>query len=483
MKWNEIVNEISDIDQNEKLNDLDITGINEHAGNIKSGELFVAIEGFEKDGHDFIDQAIENGARVIIGQKPLSHLSVPYIQVENSRKVIGKLAANYYGHPSKGKIVVGITGTNGKTTTGLFTTHLLRKAGYSVSFFGTVFNEINGERRASSLTTPSASMIQKDLSESNDEVVVIEVSSQGLQQHRMEGMAFDYGLFTNLQHDHLDYHKTIEDYFLAKKKLFSLLKPEGKAIVNSDDQWGHKLVSLLQEENIEVLTVGETDDTHTTYTFESNGKNKLTINNHSIQAQAPLPGKYNLLNLSMAATVLSDLGHDIDQLEDMIKDLEPIPGRFEVYDLTENVKAVIDYAHTSEALEAVLSTSKVLYPDHTLNHVFGFRGKRDSSKREKMLETSIQYSDHTILTLDDLNGIEEEVMKSTYLKLAQPYTTREADIIMDRTLAVKQVVDHAEGPTLIVLTGKGHENYTSAFNLPVRSDKETLDYLIKYYND
>lgn len=483
MKWKEIVNYINEIGQHEQLNDLDISGVNERASSVRDGEIFVAIEGFEKDGHDFIEQAIDNGASVVIGQKALSDLTVPYIQVENSRKVIGALAANFYEHPSKDKIVIGITGTNGKTTTGLFTTHLLRKAGYSVSFFGTVFNEINGQRMDSSLTTPSASMIQKSLSESTDEVVVIEVSSQGLQQHRMEGMAFDYGLFTNLQHDHLDYHKTIEDYFMAKKKLFSLLKPSAKAIVNSDDQWGNKLVDILKDEQIEVLTVSETGDPHTHYAFETTVKNRLTINEQTIQAHAPLPGKYNLLNLSMAATVLSDLGHNIDQLEEMIKDLEPIPGRFEAYDLTDTVKAVIDYAHTAEALEAVLSTCKAMYPDHRLNHVFGFRGNRDSSKREKMLSTSIQYSDHTILTLDDLNGLAEEIMKNTYISMAQSYSTIEVDIIMDRSLAVKQVIDNAEEPTLILLTGKGHEDYTCTFNLPVHSDKETLDYLTDYYMD
>lgn len=483
MKWKEIIKNISEIDQNEELGDLEIKGINERASSIKKGEIFVAIEGFEKDGHDFIEQAVDNGASVIIGQKPVADLTVPYIQVENSRKMLGTLAARFYKHPCKDKLVIGITGTNGKTTTGLFTTHLLRKAGYSVSFFGTVFNEINGQRMNSSLTTPSASMIQKALSESNDEVVVIEVSSQGLQQHRMEGMAFDYGLFTNLQHDHLDYHKTIEDYFLAKKKLFSLLKPNGKAIVNSGDEWGNKLAGLLEKENIQVLTVGENDDVHTQYMFETTGLNRLTINHHSIQAQAPLPGKYNLLNLAMATTVLNDLGHNIDHLEDMIKDLEPIPGRFEVYELTDNVKAIIDYAHTAEALEAVLSTSEILYPDHKLIHIFGFRGNRDSSKREKMLNMSIQYSDHTILTLDDLNGEAEEIMKNTYLKLVRFYSVNEADIIMDRTLAIKQTIDNAEEPTLILLTGKGHENYKSTFNLPVRSDKETIEHLIKFYND
>ncbi|WP_462226644.1 UDP-N-acetylmuramoyl-L-alanyl-D-glutamate--2,6-diaminopimelate ligase [Alkalibacterium sp.] len=477
MKWIDVIKNITDIPENEELNNIKIEGINEKSTDIEKGHVFVAIEGYEKDGHSYINHVVEQGAAVVVGQKPIDNLPVPYIQVPDSRKILGQLAANFYNHPCKDKLVVGITGTNGKTTTGLLTTHLLRKAGYSVSFFGTVFNEMNGKRLDSSLTTPSASMIQKFLSESEDDVVVIEVSSQGLQQHRMEGMAFDYGLFTNLQHDHLDYHKTIEDYFMAKKKLFSMLKPEGKAIVNRDNEWGSKLIDLLNEEGKEVLTVSETANADTRYIFKEKEHSELEINQQRIKAKAPLPGKYNLLNLSMATTVLHDLGKNMSKLEDMIADLEPIPGRFEVYNLTESVKGIVDYAHTAEALEAVLSTINSNYPEYRLTHVFGFRGKRDESKRQNMVNTSEKFCDRTILTIDDLNGVKEEDMKAAYTELLEPFTSGEADIIMDRTEAISKLFAEADGPTIILVTGKGHEKYKQAFTLPVQSDKEAFVYL------
>ena len=482
MKWREIIHQIEGIETDDDLNTIEIAGINERADRISEGEIFVAIKGFQKDGHDFIDQAIDNGAAIIIGQKPVTGLSVPYVQVEDSRKMLGTLAASYYGYPSRSKLVIGVTGTNGKTTTGLFTTHLLRKAGYTVSFFGTVFNEVNGRRVDSSLTTPSASEIQKFLAESDDETVVIEVSSQGLQQHRMEGMLFDYGLFTNLQHDHLDYHKTIEEYFSAKKKLFSLLKPGGKAVINSEDTWGKKLKDLLLEEDIEVLTVGESDEENTHFTFRAEGESELLMDGKIVKVDAPLPGKHNLLNLAMAGTVVKDVGHDISNLHEMIKDLEPIPGRFEVYKINDDVKAIIDYAHTAEALEAVLSTCRSLYPDHRICHIFGFRGSRDHSKREKMFDASVSGSDCTLLTLDDLNEEPEEIMKNSYMNLALKHPENKVNVIMDRTMAVKQVIDEAEEKTLIILTGKGHEKYTSTFNLSTHTDKETIDYFVDYYS-
>lgn len=479
MKWINAIENIKTIPQKEELNTIDIKGITENSAKLEKGSVFVAIEGYEKDGHDFINHAIEQGAAIIVGQKAIENLPVPYIQVPDSRKILGQLAANFYGHPCKNKLVIGITGTNGKTTTGLLTTHLLRKAGYTVSFFGTVFNEMNGKRLDSSLTTPSASMIQKALSESEDEVVVIEVSSQGLEQHRMEGMSFDYGLFTNLQHDHLDYHKTIDDYFMAKKKLFSLLKPNGKAIVNQDNDWGNKLVHLLRNESKDVLTVGETDGADTRYIFNEKDHSKLEIKQETIQAKAPLPGKYNLLNLAMATTVLHDLGKNMSKLEEMIADLEPIPGRFEIYDLTESVKGIVDYAHTAEAMEAVLSTISSNYPGYRMTHVFGFRGKRDESKRLNMVKTSSRFCDRTILTIDDLNGVEEGVMKDAYEELVRSNETDDVDIVMDRTEAIRQLFTEAKEPTIILVTGKGHEKYKQAYSLPVESDKETFVYLSK----
>lgn len=463
------VKELQQIKENQT-----IQGISDRSTNIGEGFIFVAIEGFETDGHDFIDQAIENGAGLIIGQRNRSDLSVPYIQVDNSRKVIGKIAAAFYGFPSKHKLVIGVTGTNGKTTTALFLRHLLKELGYSVSFFGTVFNEVNGKREKSFLTTPNASILQKMLANSNDEAVVIEVSSQGLEQYRMEGMFFDYALFTNLQHDHLDYHKTIEAYFLAKKRLFNLLKSDGKAIVFSDDEWGMKLSSLLRNESKEVLTVGS----HTKDTFRLSEMNtisgKICKEGDSTVVRSPIPGRYNVINASMAGAVIYCLGHPLSEVIKLMSDLEPIPGRFEQYKMHHFLDIIVDYAHTPEALLVLFSTLKDLYPTHKKVHLFGFRGNRDTTKRTEMIEISSKMNSMTVLTLDDLNGVSEAEMEGEYTK----YTKENVSVVMDRTLAVKKAIESTDEPTVIILTGKGHENYQQKFELPTTSDRETVEWFL-----
>lgn len=475
MKLHELAEKSSINELTTMNNQIEVTGVSDRSTDIHEGFIFVAIEGFETDGHDFIDQAIANGASLIVGQKRMNDLSVPYIQIENTRKAIGQLSSAFYDFPCNKKLVIGVTGTNGKTTTALFIRHLLKQIGYSVSFFGTVFNEVNGVRTKSSLTTPSASMIQSSLAESSDDAVVIEVSSQGLEQHRMEGMAFDYALFTNLQHDHLDYHKTIDAYFLAKKSLFNLLKLEGKAIVYSDDEWGAKLVTLLRLEGKEVLTVGshEMDSVRLLNTDTETGE--IKVGEDYARISAPLLGKYNLVNLLMASTVLLDLGKSLSEINPLAANMEPIPGRFEQYKLNDQINIVVDYAHTPEAVEALLSTLKMVYPNHKLVHLFGFRGNRDTTKREEMVVTSFKYSERIILTLDDLNGVPEEKMLEEYEK----YTNKSIYVEMDRTAALQKAVNESQEPTVIVLTGKGHETYQKNFQLGTTSDKETVEQIIK----
>lgn len=477
------LHELAKLSQIEELNQVTenqmIYGISDRSMNVKEGFIFVAIEGFEADGHDYIGQAIENGAGLVIGQRERADLPVPYIKVKNTREVIGKISAAFYGFPSKKKLVIGVTGTNGKTTTSLFIRHLLKKLGYTVSFFGTVFNEINGKREKSFLTTPNASILQQTLAKSNDEAVVIEVSSQGLEQYRMEGMLFDYALFTNLQHDHLDYHKTIDAYFLAKKRLFSLLKSDGKAIVFTDDKWGLKLASLLRKEAIDVLTVGsrETDNFQLSELDTLSGM--LSKDEQSTVVSSPLPGGYNIINACMAGAVIHCLGHPLSKLAELMNDLEPIPGRFEKYKIHNNLDVVVDYAHTPEALFVLFSTLKDLYPTHKKVNIFGFRGNRDKTKRAEMIEISSRMNDATVLTLDDLNGVPEAEMEKEYIG----YSTKEnVSVVMDRTLALKQEIEGTDEPTVIILTGKGHENYRQKFELPTTSDRETVEWFMNEQN-
>lgn len=473
MEWRRLIRNIPELYVETVSDTIEIKGITDKSSEVQEGYIFVAIQGFKTDGHKFISEAAERGASVVVGQRPIEQETIPYVHVNNTRKILGQLAASFYEYPSEDKLVIGVTGTNGKTTTGLFLRHLLRKEGYSVSFFGTVFNEVNNERSKSDLTTPNSLMIQKALAESEDQVAVIEVSSQGLEQFRMEGMTFDYALFTNLQHDHLDYHNSMDEYFLAKKKLFDLLKSSGKAVINEESKWGKKLTNLLVNEEKTVITVGE-DDQFTRYRLENSSRGICVIGDRTYEISLPLPGKYNLANLSLALTVLSDLQHDLTNVSELMKDMDVIPGRFEVYELSDRVSGIVDYAHTAEALQALLPTIRELYSDYRLVHLFGFRGNRDISKREKMLEVSKQYSDEIVLILDDLNGVSVEEMEKEYNRFRERDMTDKVSVILDRTLAVSQLVEEATEPTLIVLSGKGHEDYQQDFQLSAKSDKETF---------
>ncbi|API88076.1 hypothetical protein BKP56_01470 [Marinilactibacillus sp. 15R] len=453
----------------------DITGITESSTKVKAGYLFIAVKGHEVDGHDFIEEAVERGAAVVIGEYPAEQISVPYIQVDNSRKVLGQLAAAFYGFPSRDKLVIGVTGTNGKTTTSLFIQHLLKKIGYRVSYFGTIFNEVNGVRTKSALTTPPSCFIQEQLSQSDDEAVVIEVSSQGLAQHRMEGLEFDYALFMNLQHDHLDYHNTMEDYFYSKKRLFSYLKSNGKAIVYTDDDWGMKLKNLLEQEGQEVLTVGSKNNANIQIDEILKTNGMISIEQDTYKVKSPLPGTYNVINTIMAGSVVYDMGKSFDQVNDWIQDIEQIAGRFESYLIKDEVYSVVDYAHTAEAVDLLLKTVREIYPKYHLIHIFGFRGNRDITKRNKMIEVSSKRSDKTILTLDDLNKVPEEEMKEEYKK----YLDKSIVVEMDRTRAVYKAAAAAAGPTIIVVTGKGHETYQQHFELGTATDTETVKLIRK----
>ena len=250
MKLNMLLKSLS-ITINKEHEDLDIKGIAFNSTKVENGFLFIAIKGEHTDGHLFINEAKKNGAIAIIGEEVMESIDVPYFQVLNARKTLGLLAKTFYINSTKNKIIVGITGTNGKTTTSFMLKHIIETQGISCSLFGSISTIINGIENSSSHTTLDALTYHQLLSDSNDQVVIMEVSSHGLIQHRVEGIEFDYCIFTNLEHEHLDYHRDMESYFIAKQSLF---KPNGVAVVHSTSEWGERLflflVKLFQNKRI-----------------------------------------------------------------------------------------------------------------------------------------------------------------------------------------------------------------------------------------
>ena len=444
------------------IGEMAITGISESSQTVAPGHVFVAISGFQKDGTAYTQDAIDAGAALIVTDRPLAikrtgaTKNTAFVQVANVRKALGSLVAAYYGFPSQDKLVIGITGTNGKTTTALFLQHLLEKAGYQVAYFGTVYNEVNGQRYDATLTTPSATEIQKALANSDDDAVIIEASSQGLDQYRMQGMTFDYALFTNMYRDHLDYHESMENYFQAKKMLFDLLKEDGTAVINTYTMWGHRLASELQAAGKQVVTVGQV----------------VTIT-------APLAGTYNQENLILATAVVDDLGLDPGNTNQAIVDFPGISGRLETYEVSPDETIIVDYAHTPDAIEALLTSLGNTYPGRDIIHIFGFRGQRDNGKFPKMVQASQANADFSILTTDDLNGETQDKMVANYSQYMTYYGFDNLAIIMDRFEALQTAFEMAKRPTLLVMTGKGHENYRTPCRTGVISDQEAAEAMMQ----
>lgn len=474
MKLNALLERIEQ-NVNDSIGDMDIDGITTNSTEIRPNDIFVAIKGYRVDGHDFIQNAIDAGAKIVIGEKNLTGLSVPYIKVENSRFALAQLACEFYGNPSKNKKMIGITGTNGKTTTSYMLKHILESAGKKCSLFGTVKNVINGKAAPSSNTTPDALELNKQLSLSEDEYIIMEISSHGLSQYRVNGVEFDFCLFTNLDQDHLDYHRDMDEYFSVKASLFDQLKPEGKAIINQYCKWGQKLAEQLMANNRTIHVIGDQNHHHDLQiNLLKSGNSIITFENTpNINLKLNILGKHNILNAAMAFLTASKIGISPEEILQALELFPGVPGRFEMFQHPKGATIVVDYAHTADAFNHCLQTAKEEGANRIF-HIFGFRGNRDISKRGGMVNVSKEISDVHILTFDDLNDVSYEEMEEALNVLSQG-----GYIIPDRTLAIKQVLEDASSGDWVCITGKGAEKYQQEFEIPTTSDIETVQFLIE----
>jgi UDP-N-acetylmuramoyl-L-alanyl-D-glutamate--2,6-diaminopimelate ligase len=452
-----------------------ISGITSHSKQVKPGYLFFAISGLHADGHQYIQEAFDNGAAAVMGEYPDNHVQGPYFYVPDSKKVLSRAASFFYGEPYKKHQMTGITGTNGKTTTSFLLKHILISHGISTSLFGTVHHYINSQTVKSTHTTPDPVTLQQMLDESQDKAVVMEVSSHGLEQKRIEGIVYDQALFLNLTHDHLDYHGTMENYFQCKAKLFSYLKPRGTAIICSDGQYGLRLSKELSlKSDLQVWTYGKRKSDH--FYIEDVGQNyfNLVHETHHVTVPLPLPGEYNALNTTAAIAAALDYGISINNSISYLQNFPGIPGRFEEIMLNNGTVVIIDYAHTPDGIFQVLEAARKKAGNKKFFHVFGFRGQRDVSKRSEMIGISLEYSDHTVLTVDDLNGLERDhLIKETIDAI--PNRTTSPTIIPDRTQAIFYALENAPPDSLVIITGKGPEAYKDSYHYQTHSDFATVE--------
>ncbi|MFC3884080.1 UDP-N-acetylmuramoyl-L-alanyl-D-glutamate--2,6-diaminopimelate ligase [Bacillus songklensis] len=480
MELYDVLHGIKINNQAEILKNISIDGLSFHSNKVQKNEVFIAISGGRHDGHDYIKQAINHGAAAVVGEKEIKEeLPVPYIRVQDSRKALAKMAANYYKNPAKKHIMIGITGTNGKTTTAFMLKHLIEEAGYTCAMFGSVVNVMNGKEFPAVHTTPDSLELNRLLHVSDDDFVVMEVSSHALSQARVEGIEFDYCLFTNLGHDHLDYHKSFEEYFSVKASLFNQLKSDGFAIVNIDNQWGEKLQAILEEKKINTISLSQFEEAEWTFRKTLNGLCPSVIlknrQKEELHFHVKMPGEHNIYNSVMALITGRKIGIAIDKLVLGILSFKGAPGRFEMIDY-DGITIVIDYAHTADAFEHCLKAAHECGAKKVF-HVFGFRGGRDETKRGDMLQTSVGLADCCILTLDDLNNVPFDSMVLTMSTLNKEYGRDKGEVIPDRTLAIKNAIKSASCGDWVFITGKGNESYKFPFEIGTSSDTETVLFL------
>ena len=445
--------------------DIDIKYITSDSRAAKKDYLFVAICGFEFDGHAYVENAIENGATAILINEErydeFKDLDVVILTTDNTRFIMGKLACNFYENPSKEFKLVGITGTKGKTTTSFMVKKILEESGKKVGLVGTVACYIGNKKLMDSdRTTPEALDLQKMFRQMADEgcdYVVMEVSSQSLKLGRVEGCHFDIASFTNLSEDHISPHEhsSMKDYFDCKCKLFDMVKT---GVVNIDDPKGQELVEL--KPNCKFITYGVENDAEnkaynititnelTTFNVNINGKEELI--------KISIPGEFTVYNALGAISLCEKLGIETEYILSGLKKVR-VPGRNELIDNDKGLTIMLDYAHSEESLRNILSAVKA-YTKGRVICLFGCGGDRDTRKRPKMAKVSGEIADYTIITSDnprteDPNVICDEV-ESGIKGITDKYV-----VIVDRIEAIEYALKMAKKDDIVVLAGKGHENY------------------------
>jgi UDP-N-acetylmuramoyl-L-alanyl-D-glutamate--2,6-diaminopimelate ligase len=458
--------------------EVDIEGISSDSRNVNPGDLFVALPGGTNDGHEFIPSAIKKGAAAVVGMKDIDTVEVPYIRVPDARKALPFLAAAFYGNPARQMVVIGITGTDGKTTTANLIFNILKTAGLNVGMISTV-NAVIGEKVYDTgfhVTTPDPIEVQRFLAQMvSDNVthVVLEATSHGLAQFRVDACEFDLGVVTNITHEHLDYHGSYQAYREAKGRLLEMLSTTRHkgfstpktGILNRDDSSYPYLSEIIQ---VGFITYGLHPEADLRAEDISNAPTGLTFTALSQGLQIPiesrLVGSYNVSNCLAAASAALALDIEPEIIREGIRSMDSIPGRMELIDLGQDFTAIVDFAHTPFALQAALGSARRLLEDSAKSGkviaVFGSAGLRDKAKRRMMAETSIELADLTILTAEDprtepLDDILEEMASGAVAKGG--VEGENFWRVPDRGEALRYAVSIARKGDIVLACGKGHE--------------------------
>ncbi len=419
----------------------------------RPGTLFFCVPGFARDGHDFAPDAVARGAAALVVERPLE-LDVPQVRVPAARAAMAPAAAAFYGDPTARLQTVGVTGTNGKTTTAFLVRALLEAGRRPTGLLGTVKSVIGGVENDVERTTPEAIDLQRTfraMLDAGDRACVMEVSSHALELRRADAIHFAAAIFTNLTQDHLDFHPTMEDYFTAKRRLFSDGAP-ATAVVNVDDSYGARLAAELERP---VTFALRTDATYRAVDVETDlagSSFRVLTPGGELELRSPLRGEFNVYNVLGALAVARELGVAAETCAAAIATAGQVPGRFETVDDGQPFAVVVDYAHTPDSLENVLNAARALTDNHLIV-VFGCGGDRDRGKRPLMGEIATRLADRAIVTSDNPRSEDPEAIIDEVLAGAGPETAHDAD----RRAAIAQAIGEAAPGDVVVIAGKGHE--------------------------
>ena len=466
MKLDELI-EYLDYKDLINFKNIDITGISYNSKTTKKGDIFVCLVGEHTDGHEFAQNAIEAGAAALLVERKVEGTKIPQVVVASTRHKIADIADRFYSSPSKGINLIGITGTNGKTTV----THLIQKIfeenNEKCALIGTLGYKLssNGEYRDAKHTTPQAPELQATLRMIKDvekiDNVVMEVSSHALEQNRVGGCRFNGAVFTNLTQDHLDYHITMDNYFKAKALLFEHLKENDFAVINADDEYGDRFISVVPE-GVRVLTYGvrqQSDVMARNINFSLNGAEfTLVANAKEHKVNLHMNGMFSVYNVIAAVTATLAIGIDIETALKALQNVKGVAGRFEV--VVKKPLVIVDYAHTPDGLENVLKSAREITPeDGKLICLFGCGGDRDATKRPKMGAIAEKLADKIVITSDNPRSEDPQTIITDIIAGLKSVNTESVIVEPDRGTAIGLLKTIANNNDVVVIAGKGHEDY------------------------
>ena len=462
---------------------IEIEGVAYSSKKVERNSVFVAMKGEEVDGHDYIEEAIEKGARAVVLEDENRKIGgIPTVVVSNSRKALGTISTAFFGNPSAKMTLIGITGTNGKTTTTYLAESILRGAGFKTGVIGTIDYHFGGTVHRATTTTPESYDLQKMLKHMLEEGishVIMEVSSHALHQHRIEGCHFDIGVFTNCTPDHLDYHKTMDHYFESKTSLFThflrkSVKPNSLSLINLDDSKGRLLWEKLYLPKMSYGLKGERNICAKDILSSINGLSAMVITPRgNFPFSSPLLGEFNLYNILASVGIGLALKMDLEEVRGGIEALDGVLGRVERIDNEKGFHIFVDYAHTPDALERILKTMADLKERGRLITVFGCGGDRDRGKRPRMGAIAGRYSDLAVITSDNprtedpgtiIREIEEGMKTESIHEVDREELSREFKEkgyvkVLERREGIRLAINLAKPGDVVMIAGKGHEDY------------------------